>query len=263
MFKFLLLHSCGHVDISKKVVEDWVKKNCNRVVLLFDGFDQLKEELKDFEQTPNFKDDLTEVEWLSAIFSRNVLRSSTLILTSRPYAATTLPGSCKPDKNYSLCGFDELDVQEALYFLFDRDYSNKVLEKLRGDMFESIEFTPINLFLIAEVLRESKTSIKDYTTFLLYMEVFEKLVNTKCILVNEENRKTISRIQSFCFKMCNKNKFEFSIRDFKNHSLTYEDFESFTMIDAGCTKESYTTKEEDKRIVLCHQLQQVSKFFFN
>ena len=259
MFDFLLLHSCGHVDISKRVVENWVRKNCNRVVLLFDGFDQLKEEVKDFEKTPDFKDELTEVEWLSAILSRNILRRSTLILTSRPYAVTTLPGSCKPDKNYSLSGFDELDVQEALYFLFDRDFGNKVLDKLRGDMFESIELTPINLFLIAEVLRESKISIKDYTTFLLYMEVFEKLVSTKNIIVNEENHNTISRIQLFCFKMCNKNKFEFSIKDFESHSLTYEDFESFTMIDAGCTKESYRIRKEDKRIVLCHQLQQVSK----
>ena len=66
-------------------LNNWIKRNQNRLVIIFDGLDQLKGKINLPDKSPDIDNDKeSSLTWLGYLMGRKVLKTCKLIVTSRP-----------------------------------------------------------------------------------------------------------------------------------------------------------------------------------
>ena len=235
----------------------WICKNKNRIAFLFDGLDQLGCALPACKAGPPPKSKLTSLEWISAILSRSTFTESTVILTSRKFAVTNLEGDIRPHKLLTASGIKATDVKKSLQFHFGEEEGTRLYTKI--EKMESPDFvkTPINLYLIGQLLKERVINPDDVTTHNLFMRLSENFQRTRNYPQREDRDVKIGLIEEFCFDLTLEHKFVFSQKDLPR-GLMLKDFEQFSMVDAGCLRSSYSSEEDQKVLTFSHQLEQVN-----
>ena len=261
--QFITNYSCVDISLTgheRKKVLDWLFENQSRLVLVFDGLDQFTKtnnlnELS--ERSVNRDKKLKSNHWFASILSRKILTKANIIVTSRPYALTCLPGSFRPQKSFKLDGFSENDFEKVLKFYIDDETNlGQVNKAIKQFKLEKIVSSPISMYLITKIIFDDPVNLRNSTSFGLFAIFFEKFYTTKNIQLKEDGNEKMRKIEETCYNLVKKSKFVFSQEDLVD-GLTLEDLEKYVMVDASVTVSSYNHSVDEKRLMFCHQLVQV------
>ena len=261
--QFITKYSCVDLSLNedeRKQFVDWLCKNQARLVLVIDGLDLLTKtiDLNEFSDSSLTFDDKSEPgNWLASILSRKILTKAKIVLTSRPYALTSLSGDFRPQKYFRLNGFAEVDFKKVLRFYIDDNiYLGRIYSAIKQFRLEKIVSSPISMYLITKIIFDDRVDLSSLTPFGLLVSVFEKFYTTKNIQLEKDGSDKMRKIEETCYKLIEKSKFVFCQNDLVE-GLTLEDFEKYVMVDASVTVSSYNHSVDEKRLVFCHQLFQV------
>jgi len=256
--QFLTKYCCVDLMLDNKEFKffvNWLVENQSRFVLILDGLDQLTNKIdlnRMSEVSPDQNEKFTPGQWLASILSRKVLTETKIILTSRPYSLTCLCGDLKPQKMFTLEGFTEAGLEEALKLYVDEDKRNLIQRTIKNNNLGVIAANPISLFLLTKVVTDDQIEYENLTPSKLHVAVFEKFFATKNASVNRQQQEKMLKIEETCYKLLTKSKLVFSQNDLVE-GLTLEDFEKYVMVDASVITSSYQNSEGEKRLVFTHQ----------
>ena len=258
--QFILDYSCCSFLNDEAILDEfstWLLENENKVVLVFDGLDQMAS----LELTTNFKTSLeanqTSKQWISAILARKVLSNCKLILTSRPYALCSLDGDFTADCSLSLEGFLIENLESVLAFYLNKTETEKLFVLLKNKRLVKLATNPNSAFLLIKMFEEGfKFNVDDITDTSLYNNVFESMIETKSFSV-ENSKDKMRKLECVCFKLIKNKKFIIEEGDLEN-KLTLKDVERLIPVKAQVVKNAYNSAQREKVVKINHQHSLVS-----
>ena len=263
--EFFTVYCCVDLLLTKddrEVFRDWLLRNQSRFVIVFDGLDQLSNNV----DINNLVDDCVKIKkkktsghWLAAVMSRKILTRTKVIVTSRSFSITCLSGDLKPQKLFTLEGLTNEDLKKALTFYVEEEaYFNDIYNTIRKHDLFKIASNPLSLFLLTKIIATDQIDYENLTSFNLLAIVFEKFYSTKNVQLAKNGSQKLLLIEKTCYQLLMKSKFVFSQDDLVE-GLTMEDIEKYVMINASVTTSSYKNSNDEKLLAFSHQSFQVIK----
>ena len=266
LVKFLLQNCTidfypGEYDL--KNLNNLLKYNQNKVVIIMDGLDQVKGEITLSDELPDIEDEETSLTWLGYLMGRKILKKCKLFVTSRPLAFIELNGDLQPTELFSLYDFEDSRVLKALEFYFPNT-SDNIYKKIKEAEIINIAQHPMSAFLIGTSYNDGDYDLADTTLYQMYMKLFEKyLSKTKVAATKKPNFQALMRkIEEICYNMIKSDQYVVTTELLKDYvPITLKDFEDVLTVDAGSKAgTSYQVDENEKVVVFNHQLVLVSYF---
>ena len=178
-------------QIQEAIVEEIQRTQGERVLLLFEGYDELPEILR----TDNsiFLDVVTGMK----------LPKATVLITSRPWASEFLHMQCKNhiSQHIEILGFTKADIESYLWSTIPNDPS--LLADLKQYIswyphINSLMYIPLNCAIVVEVYQKSRKDevLAPKTMTELYSSLVRSLL-LRYLLDHPDNKKRRKRLRSF------------------------------------------------------------------
>ena len=261
--QFLLDNSCCSFLNDELILDEvstWMISNENKVVLVLDGLDQISS----LNLTTRFKTSLNKnqsaMHWISAILARKVLSNSKIILTSRPYALSSLHGNFTPTCIYTLHGFCVDSLQSVLDFYLNKTKAKTTFELLKSKRLTKLATNPNSTFLLVKAFEEGfNFDGEDITSTLLYATVFDSMFRTKSFDI-ENSEEKLTLLEGVCFKLIKNKKFKIEKEDLEN-TLEFKDIEKLIPVEAKIVENAYNLDRRKIVFKTNHQFALVSLLF--
>ena len=261
--RFLLENSCCDVYIDENIENGflkWLMKSQDKLVIILDGFDQLKS----LQLTKDFKSSLdkrqTSQQWISSILARKVLSNCKVVLTSRPHALCTLDGDFAADRNFSLAGLSVENLESALELYVGRERKNDLFQFIKEKRLMQLATNPNNAFLLFKIFDSGlELGSEDVTTASLYNKVFDNIFMTRSYGHEEMKAEKLVKLEFICYKLTCKRKFVIEEEDLDG-CLSFGELEDLIPIEARSINNAYLSTQRKKSLQISHQFGQVKEF---
>lgn len=100
----------GHIDELYK----WMIANDDKIVFFFDGYDQIVSSLEEDFPNPGYYKKGNEHNFIKHVLCKNLFPRSSIVSSSREYAARYLPVDCLPENFVQLSGFINTDIDKII-----------------------------------------------------------------------------------------------------------------------------------------------------
>ena len=160
--KFSLRELLSHSEYSAKdlteEVWNYILQNPNKVLVIFDGFDEYSGKTKIDEESNLYKDNEQESMPIHILFKKiasgDILGGATVLTTTRPNAVSFM-GSLRFDKTVEILGFTTEQVDEYVqkFTKGDDQKANTIKQHINSNLnLISFCYIPVNCFIICSCL---------------------------------------------------------------------------------------------------------------
>ena len=177
---------------------DWLLENQNIIFFLFDGLDEASFSFGENVQSVNIDDLATPTTWVRLLLGNKIMKKSTKIFTSRPSSLTDLLFESRPDKIYSLNGFEGESLRHAVQ-TYNSDKCDEIVSLIDNLSADDNHFlrSPLVVSLISLIYQSSSNEITAESTLTqLYQLAFEerrKSVHNR-LPTNETNEEKLNKL---------------------------------------------------------------------
>ena len=162
------------IEINSEKMEEFMKANQKRVVLLLDGLDEYDGEITGTESSTDFV----------SIMRGDDLKYTPVIITTRPWRADQVTSDSRVSRRYSrmlVKGFKETDVREYIekYFYKDTESANSLIHLVTEDSLVTENMAPYPIFccMLCNMWKEvSRREI--IQTLQTFSQLFEEMVSS-------------------------------------------------------------------------------------
>ena len=139
-------------------VWNYVLKNPNKVLVIFDGFDQYSGKTKIDDESHSYRDNEQESMPIHFLFKKivsgNILRGATVLTTTKPNAVSCM-GGLKFHKTVEILGFgtEQVDDYVQKFTEGDDQKASTIKQHIKSNLnFLSFCYVPVNCFIICTSL---------------------------------------------------------------------------------------------------------------
>ena len=154
----LLDHSEYSANDLTDEVWNYVLKNPNKVLVIFDGFDQYSGKTKIDDESDSYRDNEQESMPIHFLFKKivsgNILRGATVLTATKPNAVSCM-GGLKFQKTVEILGFgpEQVDDYVQKFTEGDDQKANTIKQHIKSNLnFLSFCYVPVNCFIICTSL---------------------------------------------------------------------------------------------------------------
>ena len=239
---------------------DWLLENQSIIFFLFDGLDEASFSFGENIRSVNIDDLATAATWVRLLLGNKIMKNSTIIFTSRPSSLTDLPFDSRPDKIYSLNGFEGESLRHAVQ-TYNSDKCDEIVSLIDNLSADNNHFlmSPLVVSLISLIYQSSSNEITAESTLTqLYQLAFEerrKSVHNRLPTneTNEEKKRNQELVDDFFYnRFINNNLSNFTAAEVEKCGLSIQQIENNSFVTAYSNTSSSLIENNDVVIEVKH-----------